>query len=76
MKKCIVFGIAIVLGLMFSVDQAQSRGNQRATINQKWRQMEDEQEKQDRAWRRIERSTEMKKKDINGTKVFCPDAAR
>lgn len=76
MKKCIVFGIAAILGLMLSVDQAESRGNQRATINQKWKQIEDEQEKQDRAWRRIEKSTETRERDMNGTKVFYPDATR
>lgn len=76
MKKCIAVGIAVVLSLMFSFDQAESRGNQRATINQKWRQMENEQERQDKAWRRMEKSTEMMEKGMNGTRVFCPDATR
>lgn len=76
MKKCIVIGIAVILSLMFSFDQAESRGNQRATINQKWKQMENEQEKQDRAWRRIEKTTETRESYMNGTKVFCPDATR
>jgi hypothetical protein len=76
MKKCTVFAIAAIIGLMLSVDQAESRGNQRATINQKWKQIEDEQGKQDRAWRRIEKSTETRQRDMNGTKIFCPDVTR
>jgi hypothetical protein len=54
----IILVILAVLSVMLSIEWAEARGNHRGAIDQKWKQVQAEQERQNREWRRIDREAE------------------
>jgi hypothetical protein len=57
MKTVIFFFVVAALSVMLSVEWAAARGNHRSNLDQKWKQVQAEQERQKREWKRIDGET-------------------
>lgn len=54
----IISVILAILSVTLCVHWAEARGNYRFNLDQKWRQVQTEQERQERQWKSIEREAE------------------
>jgi hypothetical protein len=64
----IILIIAAVLSVMLCVHWAEARGNHRFNLDQKWKQVQAEEERQERQWKRIECEAEGVQGNTGGAK--------
>lgn len=75
----IIVLIAAVLSVMLCVPRAEANGNYRFNLDQKWKQVQAEEERQERQWKRIEREAERLETGsdgVKGTNQFVPSGGR
>jgi len=68
MKKGIIFVLVAGLSVVFQLEGASARGNHRFAIDQKWKQVEDSQERQDKEFKAIEREAERSTRETGESK--------
>jgi hypothetical protein len=75
--RILIFALA-GLFLLLPLHFALARGNHRSAIDQKWKQVQAEQERQKREWKRIEREAERVQRDTGSGKgiILVPAGGR